>query len=417
MSRTGILAAPRTERAARGGLITRLAQRTVLRHLAAIREGQLNFHAGDETFRFGHAGGRPSLRATVSIHDPAFFRRVASGGTLGAADAFAEGLWTCDDLTALIRIMVRNERHLGKLDSGLARLRAPFHRLAHLLRRNTVRGSRRNIHAHYDLGNGFYRLWLDETLSYSCALFERETMTLAEASTAKIDRLCDLLALSAQDHLLEIGTGWGGFALRAAQRTGCRVTTTTISAEQHRLASERVREAGLEDRVTVLQRDYRELAGQFDKAVSVEMIEAVGHRHLDGYVSTLSALLHPGGRVALQAILMNDQEHPRYLRSADFIQRRIFPGSCLPSITSIMRSIARASDLRLTHFDDLTPHYVTTLQAWRERLMARAGQVRELGFPESFLRLWDYYLCYCAGGFAERKIGVAHLLFEKRGCA
>ncbi|HNO60900.1 MAG TPA: cyclopropane-fatty-acyl-phospholipid synthase family protein, partial [Plasticicumulans sp.] len=275
---------------------------------------------------------------------------------------------------------------------------------------------RANIAAHYDLGNAFYQTFLDETLMYSCALFEHPGMSLAEASQAKNERICRKLGLRAGDHVLEIGTGWGGFALHAAGRHGCRVTTTTISREQYELARERVAAAGLGNRVTVLFEDYRELAGRYDKLVSIEMIEAVGHRWFDTYFRTCSRLLAPDGQMLLQAITIRDQEYARTKRSVDFIQRHVFPGGCLPSVQALADTVARVTDLRALHLEDIGPHYATTLRHWRERFLANLDRVRALGFDDTFLRLWEYYLAYCEGGFAERYLGTVQLLLAKPEC-
>jgi cyclopropane-fatty-acyl-phospholipid synthase len=344
------------------------------------------------------------------------YRSLAFGGTVGAGADYRDGLWSCDDLTALVRILVLNRQVLDGMEQGLARLSAPWRRLAHCLRHNTKDGSRRNIAAHYDLGNDFFSLMLDETMMYSCAFFEKETTDLAEASTAKNDRICRKLNLSPTDHLLEIGTGWGGFALHAAARYGCCVTTTTISRKQYEVAVRRVQEAGLADRVTVLLKDYRdlhELGATFDAIVSIEMIEAVGRAYYDTYFGACSALLRPQGRMLLQAITIEDRQYERAARSVDFIQQYIFPGSCIPSVTALCASVARATDMGLFHLEDIGAHYPPTLRAWRERLAANLGRVRALGYSDSFLRLWDLYLCYCEGGFLERSISTAHLLFAK----
>ncbi|MBN1478602.1 class I SAM-dependent methyltransferase [Candidatus Sumerlaeota bacterium] len=400
----------------RPGILTRICRRGVLRQLSRLRHGRITLRDGAEVHRFGEITGDCPLAATVTVHDPAFYRDLALGGSLGASEAFIAGHWSCDDLFTLMRIMVRNGEDLSGLDSGLARLRAPLRKIAHLLNRNSRRGSRRNISAHYDLSNDFFRLFLDETMTYSCAVFEREDATLAEASTAKLDRICRRLDLKPQDHVLEIGTGWGSFAIHAAREYGCRVTTATISREQHALATERVREAGLKDRVNVLLSDYRDLEGEFDKVVSIEMIEAVGHEYLDTYFSAISDRLRPDGMALIQAITIRDQEYDRYRRSVDFIRTHIFPGSCITSVSAVMASVRRATDMVLGDLEDITPHYVKTLLAWRERFQANADQVRALGFPEPFLRMWDHYLCYCAGGFAERWIGTVQMLFTKPRC-
>jgi cyclopropane-fatty-acyl-phospholipid synthase len=400
----------------RPGPLTRLLKRGVLRQMSCLIHGQITIRDGSDVHTAGEITEDCSLAATVTVHDPLFYRDLALGGSLGASESYVAGHWSCDDLPTLMRIMVRNGEQLTGLDRGLARLRAPLRKVAHLLNRNSRRGSRRNISAHYDLSNDFFQLFLDETMTYSCAIFEREDATLAEASTAKLDRVCRRLALTPQDHVLEIGTGWGSFALHAAREYGCRVTTTTISREQHELATRRVQETGLQDRVTVLLSDYRDLAGQFDKVVSIEMIEAVGHEYLDAFFAAVSDRLRPEGMALIQAITIRDQEYDRYRRSVDFIRSHIFPGSCLTSVSAVMATVKRATDMGLCHLEDITPHYVRTLLSWRERFWANADRVRALGFPEHFLRMWDHYLCYCAGGFAERWIGTVQMLFAKPRC-
>jgi cyclopropane-fatty-acyl-phospholipid synthase len=301
------------------------------------------------------------------------------------------------------------------MERGLAGLAAPLRRLAHWLHRNTRTGSRRNIAAHYDLGNEFFRLMLDETMMYSCALFERPGMTLAEASIAKLDRICAALALQPSDHVLEIGTGWGGFALHAALRHGCRVTTTTISPSQFELARERVRAAGLEKRVTVMLEDYRDLGGRYDKLVSIEMIEAIGHRQYGEFFQRSGRLLAPGGRMMLQSITISDRHYLRTRDEVDFIKRYVFPGACIPAVSALIQAMAQESDLRVVSLEDIGLHYATTLARWRDNFLANLGQVRALGYPESFIRMWEYYLCYCEAGFAERQLGDVQMLLARDG--
>jgi cyclopropane-fatty-acyl-phospholipid synthase len=295
----------------------------------------------------------------------------------------------------------------------MARLLRPLSIIAHWLRRNTSSGSRRNIAAHYDLGNEFFSLFLDETMAYSCAIFPHPQTTLFEASEAKFDRICGKLALNCQDHVLEIGSGWGGFAIYAAQKYGCRITTTTISRKQFLYAIRQVELAGLKDRVTVIEKDYRELCGSFDKLVSIEMIEAVGHQYFDTFFRVCSERLKPQGMMLLQAIVIPDQPYESYRRSVNFIQRYIFPGGCLPSIGAISHSVGRATDFRLTHLEDITPHYAETLALWRQRFHANLDRVRGLGFSEEFIRTWDFYFCYCEGAFRERAIGNVQILLNK----
>jgi cyclopropane-fatty-acyl-phospholipid synthase len=323
--------------------------------------------------------------------------------------------WDSPDLTAVVRLFVQNRAVLDGLDGGLALLATPLRRWLHRRNRNDRAGSRRNIAAHYDLGDDLFELFLDETMTYSAAMFATPTATLAEAQRAKLDRLCGKLDLVPGDHLLEIGTGWGALGIHAARAYGCRVTTTTISAEQHAFAKERIRAAGLADRITLLLQDYRELEGRFDKLVSVEMIEAVGHQYYDEFFRRCAALLQDDGLMALQAITIADQHYERARDSVDFIQRHIFPGSCIPSVTALLDSATRASDLRLTHLEDIGPHYVRTLATWRGRLRERWDDALALGLDEEFLRLFEFYFCYSEGGFAERHIGDVQMLLARPG--
>jgi cyclopropane-fatty-acyl-phospholipid synthase len=366
---------------------------------------------GRETSFGTHRAETPDVR--VRVHAPAFWLDLALGGSVGAGEAYVAGRWDADDLPGLVRLLLRNRAVLEGLEGGPARVAAAFARLAHRLRDNTRAGSRRNIAGHYDLGNDFYRLFLDETLMYSCAIFEHEGQSLHDASVAKLERIARKLDLRPGDHLLEIGSGWGGMALHAAGRHGCRVTTTTISRAQHALACERVRAAGLQDQVEVLLEDYRDLRGTYDKLVSIEMIEAVGERWLDTYFASCSRLLAPHGAMLLQAITMQEQLYDSMRRGVDFIQRHVFPGSHLLSVRAIAERVARATDLRFAHLEDISEHYVTTLRHWRGNFHARRDEVRALGFDESFLRLWDYYLAYCEGGFAEGSIGDVQILLTK----
>jgi cyclopropane-fatty-acyl-phospholipid synthase len=305
---------------------------------------------------------------------------------------------------------------LESLEGGLAAISAPVRRALHFANRNTQRGSERNIAAHYDLGNDFFELVLDRTMAYSCGIYATKDATLEQASLAKFDSICRKLALVPSDHLVEIGTGWGGLAIHAARHYGCRVTTTTISREQYDYACAAVASAGLADRVTLLRKDYRDLTGSYDKLVSVEMVEAVGHEFLEGYFATCSRLLKPDGAMLLQAITLQDQYYEAALKAVDYIQRYVFPGSFIPSVTTLITAATRATDLKLFHMEDIGPHYAATLRDWRLRLHANVAAVRELGFNDEFLRLWEFYLCYCEGGFAERQLGDVHMLMTKPLC-
>ena len=351
----------------------------------------------------------------IDVLGPGFYRALAANGSVGAAESYMDGEWDCADLVGLVQLLVRNRDLLDAMERGPARLGGWAMRGWNALRRNTRDGARRNIAAHYDLGNAFFRLFLSEDLMYSSALYAGDDDTLEAASTRKLDRICDKLRLGPDDHVVEIGTGWGGFAVHAARTRGCQVTTTTISREQHALASQRVVDAGLQDRVTVLLSDYRDLQGQYDKLVSIEMIEAIGAQYLDTYFATLGRLLKPEGLALVQAITIEDHRYEQALRSVDFIKRHIFPGSFIPSVAAMLAAKTRSSDLALVHLEDFGPSYARTLHDWRERFLARREDVRAQGFDERFLRMWNFYLAYCEGGFRERSIGVAHVLMAKPG--
>jgi cyclopropane-fatty-acyl-phospholipid synthase len=415
LTRTIIPVTRAAGRERRAGVLDGVARRVVLRALDRVQIGAIEVLEGDSRWQFGDRDASSEWRATVRVNDPRFYRAVAWGGTLGAGEAYVDGWWTSDALTILIRILIRNEEAFFELNGLLTGLSAAIQRGWHALHHNTLQGSRRNIAAHYDLSNDFYRLFLDETMTYSCGIFARPASTMVEASVAKLDRICRKLDLSCDDHVVEIGTGWGSFAIHAAREYGCRVTTTTISEQQYRLARQRVAEAGLDGRVTLLRKDYRDLEGTYDKLVSIEMIEAVGWRNFDRYFRTCSDLLKPDGMACIQAITMADRYYEASKRSVDFIKRYIFPGSCLPSVGAMAGSVARATDLSVAHLEDITPHYATTLRNWYDRFRANLPEVRTLGFPEPFIRMWEYYLCYCEAGFRERTIGDVQMLLVKPG--
>lgn len=393
--------------------LDRLLRARVLARLQGLRHGCLALHDGCGPVLLGDPAATP---VHVTVHDPGFYRAVVGQGSVGAGEAYMDGLWCCDDLVGLVRLLLRNRDLLDGLEHGPARLAGLALRAWHSLRRNTLAGSRRNIAAHYDLGNEFFALFLSPDLMYSSALWSGDEDTLEAASARKLETVCRKLALTPGDRVLEIGTGWGGFAVYAARHYGCHVTTTTLSARQYAFACQRVQEACVGDRVTVLQRDYRELEGRYDKLVSIEMIEAVGAEYLDTYFGCLGALLEPHGLALLQAITIEDHRYQQAVRTVDFIKRHVFPGSFIPSIEAMLAAKTRASDLQLVHLEDFGLSYARTLQTWRERFLANAAQARALGFNERFLRMWEFYLAYCEGGFRERSIGVAHLLLAKPGC-
>lgn len=393
----------------RAGVADRLARRLVLRRLAGLRQGTLELREGQERLRYGSAAANP-LNARIRVLRPRFYRAIACGGSLGAAESYVDGDWDSDDLTSLVRLMARNRDTMLEVDGGLARIGELVARAVHLTRANTRHGSRRNILAHYDLGNELFEHFLDWTMTYSSAFFTDPGMSLEAAQTAKLDRLCRKLRLTPADHLLEIGTGWGSLAIHAASHYGCRVTTTTISPAQLEVATRRVAAAGLSDRVELLQKDYRELDGRYDKLISIEMIEAVGHEHLPTFFATCSRLLEPDGLMGLQAITIADRNYQAARRSVDFIQRYIFPGGALPSVAALTGAIATASDLTPHHLDEMGLHYAETLRRWRRRFEEQWPAIAPLGFDERFRRLWRYYFAYCEGGFLERVIGVVQMV-------
>jgi cyclopropane-fatty-acyl-phospholipid synthase len=398
------------------GTLDRFLRERLCARLGGLRGGQLRLldECGERLLgEAGADGPRPTLR----VHSPAFYRALARNGSVGAGESFMDGEWDCDDLVALVRLLVRNRELLDGMERGPARLGGLAMRALHALQRNTRAGSRRNIAAHYDLGRDYIRLFLDEGMMYSSAMFASPADSLEQASERKLRRICEKLDLRSADHLLEIGTGWGGMAIFAAREYGCRVTTTTISARQHALARERVQEAGLSERITLLRSDYRDLQGSYDKLVSIEMVEAVGHQYLDGYFAKCASLLAPGGLALVQAITIEDHRYAQALESVDFIKRHIFPGSFIPCASVLVESAARAGRLRLLNLEDFGDSYALTLRHWRQRFLARREQARTLGLDERFLRLWEFYLCYCEGGFLEHATSDVQLLLAAPGNA
>ena len=390
----------------------RIARSLVLKSLENITIGSVKLIESGKTYAFG-CGSDGMHQASIQVHSPKSYRAIAFGGTVGAGRAFIEGLWSTDDLASLVRIFIINSKaHFG-LEGGVAKCSRFLNLINHWLRRNNRSGSRTNISEHYDLGNEFYRLFLDDTLTYSCGWFEHSGASMREASLAKYDRLCRKLDLTDQDHLLEIGSGWGGFAIYAANQYGCRVTTTTISAEQYKWVCSQVDRAGLTDQVTVLNNDYRDLTGVYDKLVSIEMLEGVGHQYYGKFFECCSNLLKSNGIMALQVITVGDQMYKRHIHEVDFIKRYIFPGSNIPSVAVLMSAMAEGGDFRLFHMEDITHHYVTTLQNWRQKFLSGLDEVKELGFDQNFIRMWEFYLSYCEGGFSERYLGNIQMVLVK----
>ena len=391
------------------------AANILFRTLRGLREGFLEVRTPDGAWhRFGESAS--PLRASIEVHRERFFSRVLWGGNDAAGDAFVDGDWTSDDLVSVIRLAVRNLQHFETAGSKWAWARRLIKRVAHQLNSNTLKGSKRNIAAHYDLSNAFFGLFLDEGMVYSSAIFSSPQATLEDAQIAKIDRLCRCLRLSPEDRVLEIGTGWGAFALHAVRNYGCHVTTTTISHEQHEYSAARFAAAGdAGSRIRLLEQDYRKLTGEFDKIVSIEMFEAVGLAHYDEFFRACNRLLKPDGVMGMQTITMNEQHFPEYVRKSDWIQRRIFPGGELASVCEIQKSLARCSGLGVTGLEDIGMHYAYTLLEWRRRFQAAADDVRALGFDDQFMRMWNYYLCYCEGAFRERYISTVQLVLAKVG--
>ncbi|POZ14388.1 SAM-dependent methyltransferase [Lelliottia aquatilis] len=389
----------------------RLARWLLFRLLGDLQQGSLTVREGNQTFHFGDTSA--ALHAEVDVLSSTLYRRLLTGGSLAAAEAWMDGEWETTQLTTLLHILALNGKTLARLESGFRLLGKPVERLRHWARRNHRQQARENIAAHYDLGNTFYAQFLDEELLYSSALFASPDQDLTTAQQAKMARLCEQLALTPDDHLLEIGTGWGAMAEFAARHYGCRVTTTTLSYEQFCWAQERIARAGLQDKVQVLLCDYRDLTGEYDKLVSVEMIEAVGKTFLPEFFRTCQARLRPGGKMAIQAITIQDQRYRSYSKSVDFIQRYIFPGGFLPSITAMSDLMTRHTDFVVRNLFDMGPDYARTLTHWRTRFLHAWQDIEKLGFDERFRRMWLYYLGYCEAGFNARTISVVQLTAER----
>ena len=396
----------------RPGALDSLARRLVLKQLGSLKTGSLQLIEGEFSTTFGEIADA-GLCARIEVMDGSFYSDIAFGGSVGAGEAYMRGSWQCDDLVSLVRILLRNRDVLDNMEQGTARITRSLQRFFHWINRNTREGARRNIAAHYDLGNEFFALWLDESMMYSSAMFEHEDQSLADAQVHRLNVVCEKLALKPEDHVIEIGTGWGGFAIHAAQNYGCRVTTTTISKQQYEMAWQRINEAGLQDRIELLLEDYRDLEGSYDKLVSIEMIEAIGSDQYDTYFGQCSSLLKPGGRMLIQAITIADDQYAYAQKNVDFIQRYIFPGSCLPSLKVITETISKVSDMAVTTVEDIGQDYALTLNHWRGNFFSRVHEVIEMGYPYEFIWMWEFYLCYCEGAFIEGALSDVHLLAEK----
>ncbi len=400
------------QKAARIDLFCR---KIVLKRLSRLEAGAVTLRDHHEKHLFGNYSDDFPLSATVRVFKPRFYARIAMGGVIGAAESYMDGDWATDDLPGLCRILARNGATLSAMDKRMSALKAPLLRLYHGLNKNSRGGSRRNIAAHYDLGNEFFKTFLDDTMAYSSGYFESDGDSLAQASINKFDRLCEKLQLNKSDHLLEIGSGWGGFACHAAKKYGCRVTTVTISREQLAVTRQRIVDENVGHLVTAKFCDYRDITGTYSKIASIEMIEAVGHQYYPTFFKQCMRLLREDGLLGLQAITIRDQQYNFARQNVDFIKRYIFPGGCLPSHTTLCHVTPRHTDFSLTRVDDMTPHYARTLAIWRERFLENEHRVAGLGYSEGFRRMWNFYLCYCQAGFEEHLTGVSQLVYARPG--
>lgn len=382
--------------------------------LRQIQFGKITIIDDGKRHDFSGAQGADKHHATINVKNRRVYRNIFFKGTLGVAESYINGDMEIDELTELFIIFIKNQSALLKLDGKVSKFFRFWRNLIARFRVNNVKLAKSNILAHYDLGNDFFKLFLDPTMMYSCAYFENDTMSLEEASKKKLAKICDDLQLKPSDHLLEIGTGWGGLAMFAVQNYGCKVTTTTISDEQYHYVKNEIKRLNLENNIELLNSDYRHLTGKYDKLVSIEMIEAVGYKHFNVFFKKCNELLKPGGLFALQAIVINDQAFSRAKNEVDFIKKYIFPGGCLPSIQAIENSITSQTQMQLIHLRDIAQHYVTTLHAWRKEFLKHKNEILQKNFSESFIRTWEFYFCYCAAGFATYYIGDIQALWTKR---
>ena len=395
----------------KSGILQRLIRNQFLKKLSNLQHGRMELKEQGESQSLGTSHG-PSF-GTLTVDNPDFYSKLAVNGSVGAAESYMDGDWHSEQLVDIMRLLIKNRKLVDGMESGGAKLAGWSMNVLHQFRRNTKSGSRKNIAAHYDLGNELFGLFLDSSMMYSSAVYDREDLSLEQAQERKLQLICEKLQLTASDHLLEIGTGWGAMAIHAAKHFGRKVTTTTISQEQFDLAKARVEAEGLSDRITLLFNDYRDLTGQFDKLVSIEMIEAIGHQFQDVYFRKCASLLKPGGLALIQAITIEDHRYKQALHSVDFIKRHIFPGSYIPCVSSMVGSAAKAGELRLVGLQDIGSSYAKTLHEWRRRFNQRHSEVLALGYDMRFIRMWDFYLAYCEAGFLEESISDVHMLFAK----
>lgn len=388
-------------------------RRLVFSLLTKLSQDRVDIIEGNQVHSFGKQKGQQSLHAVIEIFHPKSYFHFLKGGSIGAAEAYIDGLWHSPDLTKVIQVFAKAQTLTDKIEAKTAWLNRISNTLSHFANRNNKQGSKKNILAHYDLGNELYQAFLDPEMMYSSAIYPQPDTSLAEAQLHKLETICQRLDLQAEDHLLEIGTGWGGLAIYAAQHYGCDVTTTTISDAQYSYAKDRISALGLQDKITLLKQDYRELTGQYDKLVSIEMIEAVGYRYMNSFFQQCQSLLKPQGKMLLQAITIADQRFDYYLNNVDFIQRYIFPGGFLPSIHFLSEKLKNNTSMMITSIDDIGLDYARTIEDWRHNFLAAWPQLTQCGFDDKFKRLWLFYLAYCQGGFLQRSISTIHLVASK----
>ncbi len=392
--------------------MNRLYKKITHQRLSQIKDGHIIIKDGESISKYGKQG---NLSAKINVLDSVFYKNIILGGTIGASESFIRGEWSSSNLTNVIRVLARNTEAQDKLENFFTLLSQPFLKVMHKLNENSVRGSKKNISRHYDLSNDFFSLFLDKNMMYSSAIYKTRKTSLEDAAINKLNVICKKLKLKKTDHIIEIGTGWGGFAIYAVKNYGCKVTTTTISIEQYKFAKQKIKEAGLGRQINILLKDYRLLKGQYDKVVSIEMIEAVGYQFYDEYFKIISQLLKDDGDALIQAITIKDQRYSKAIHSVDFIQKYIFPGSCIPSITAIQNSLTNTTDLVINDVRDIGHHYARTLADWRKKFLKNKREIRKLGFDDKFLRMWLFYFAYCEGGFEEKVISDIHLHITKPG--
>ena len=391
-------------------LFNKISKEIVHRNLSRVSKGTLIITDGKQKYRFGFDS---SLTAEITVNNRSFYSEVLLGGSIGASEAFIHKSWSSRNLTKVIQFMARNQSTMDKIEGPFKLLIAPFLRVLHSLNKNTLYGSKQNIAQHYDLSNNFFSLFLDQSMMYSSAIYSKKTDSLEVAAEHKLNVICKKLQLNKSHRIIEIGSGWGGFAIFAAKNYGCHITTTTISREQYTFVRKKIKEQNLQNHIKVVFKDYRELTGKYDKLVSIEMIEAVGHQFYDTYFAKISKLLKDDGDGLIQAITIRDQRYKQALGTVDFIQKYIFPGSCIPSINAIQDSMTTSGDMVINDILDIGIHYARTLSVWRKRFITHSDEILELGFDEVFIRKWLFYFSYCEGGFLEKSISDVHIHITK----